>query len=81
MGRARPVTSRIGGPPEWLDDRDTGLMIEPGDAASPATALASAFDEDGGPASIGQAASGCLGRFSRQRRLDHLSRVYQQAAT
>jgi glycosyltransferase involved in cell wall biosynthesis len=76
MARALPVVAyRSGGIPEWLEDRVTGLLVEPGDV----DALAAAIDRLLGDPALARA----MGRAGqeRQRRLfaagPHLARLEQ----
>jgi glycosyltransferase involved in cell wall biosynthesis len=81
MAQARPVVaSRIGGIPEWLEDGETGVLVEPGDPTALATGLASLLDDDARAERAGLEGWRKAARFSVERHLDLLAGVYRQAA-
>jgi len=81
MAQARPVVaSRIGGIPEWLDHGETGVLVEPGKPAALASGLVSILEDDGHAESVGVEGWRRVSRFSVEKHLDLLDRVYQEAA-
>jgi glycosyltransferase involved in cell wall biosynthesis len=81
MAQARPVVaSRIGGIPEWLEDNETGVLVEPGNPTALASGLASLLDDDDWSERAGLEGWRRAARFSATRHLDLLDRVYREAA-
>jgi glycosyltransferase involved in cell wall biosynthesis len=82
MAQGRPVVAtRIGGIPEWLDDGETGVLVDPGDAAALAAGLASMLEDDGRAERAGLEGWRRVARFSVENHLAMLDTVYQQAMT
>jgi glycosyltransferase involved in cell wall biosynthesis len=80
MAQSRPVVaSNVGGIPDWLDDRETGLLVPAGDLSALAAAVTSVLDDTEWAGQMGTAAWQRAGRFSVEAHLERLDRAYEQA--
>lgn len=78
MAHGRPVAAfAVGGIPEWLDDGRTGILAEPGSAASLASALVRLLDDRGEAARMGAAGRArAASVFSAAAHLSRLDTIY-----
>jgi glycosyltransferase involved in cell wall biosynthesis len=77
MAAARPVVaSRIGGIAEWLDDGETGVLVEPGDADALAAGLATVLSDPVQARRLGEEAWRRVAAFSPAAHLAALDAVY-----
>ena len=73
------VASAAGGLPEVVKDGETGLLVEPGSAASLAAALRSLADDEAMARTLGEAASSdARARFGRERMIAEVQAVYDR---
>jgi glycosyltransferase involved in cell wall biosynthesis len=80
MARARPVVaSRAGGIPEWLDDGDTGLLVEAGSEQSLARAIDVLLADPDRAASMGREGWQRAERFSLEEHIGRLDAAYERA--
>ena len=81
MAQARAVVaSRAGGIPEWLDDRETGLLVEPGDVDALALALERVLVDEPLAIELGLRGWQRAERFAPDRHLAALDAVYAEVA-
>jgi glycosyltransferase involved in cell wall biosynthesis len=81
MAQARPVIgSRVGGIPDWLAHRETGLLVAPGDANELADALDAVIGDSSAAQLMGEEGWRRVERFSVANHLEALDSVYHQAA-
>lgn len=78
----RPVVaSRVGGVPEFVEDRVTGLLTEPGSSVALAKAIARLYSSPRGLLDMGTNARHKVEReYSPDRHYDRLMQIYAQAA-
>jgi glycosyltransferase involved in cell wall biosynthesis len=81
MAHGRPVVaSATGGIPEWLADRETGLLVRPGDANALADALRRLLADPPARRRMGAAGAARVAReFSEQRYVEAIEQAYLQA--
>jgi glycosyltransferase involved in cell wall biosynthesis len=80
MAQARPViASRVGGIQEWLDDGETGLVVEAGDERSLARAIDTLLADPDRASAMGREGWQRVGRFSPAAHLAGLDTVYEDA--
>ena len=80
MSGAKPVVaSRTGGIPELIDDRSTGMLVEPGDPQELAQRIRELLENPDMRRSLGQAARDKAGRmFNLSRQVDSLVDLYEE---
>jgi glycosyltransferase involved in cell wall biosynthesis len=80
MASGRPVVgTRVGGTPELVVDRETGLLVERGDVAGLASAIETLLADEALRARLGaQARAHVEDRFSADRSLDRLLALYRE---
>lgn len=78
---ARPaVASRVGGVPEWIEEGETGLLVQAGEPEPLAEALASIVERPERAREMGRRArEAARRRFDPERHCDSLERVYADA--
>ena len=81
MARGRPVVATAtGGIPEWLTDGETGLLVEPGDAAALTRALEDLRGDPGRRARMGERGVAHVAEhFTAERYVEAISRAYSIA--
>jgi glycosyltransferase involved in cell wall biosynthesis len=80
MAQARPViASRVGGIPEWLDEDETGLVVEAGDERSLARSIDTLLADPERASAMGREGWQRVGRFSEAAHLAGLDTVYEDA--
>ncbi len=74
MAHGKPVVAfRVGGIPEWLDDGETGFLVERKDTDAMAAAVQRLLTEEGLAARLGSRGREVVGeRFGRDRHMDGL---------
>lgn len=81
LGVGRPiVATRVGALPEIVDDRRSGRLVEPGDAAGLAEALAWVLEDDARRAELSRAGAGIAARFGTARFAAELERHHREVA-
>jgi glycosyltransferase involved in cell wall biosynthesis len=71
------VATGVGGVPEVVRDRRTGLLVPPGDPVSVATQLLTLLEDPEGARKMGEeGASWVRDRFSQERLADDLTALY-----
>jgi glycosyltransferase involved in cell wall biosynthesis len=76
------VSSDVGGIPEAITDRESGLLVPAKDAAATARALIELLDRDELRARLGAAAARVVRlRFNRQQMVDGVARVYEHVTS
>lgn len=74
-----PVATRVGGIPEVITDGRDGLLVDPGDPAALAAALARVLGDDGERARIAACARARAGDFDLVHAVRRAEEVYRQA--
>lgn len=81
LGVGRPiVATRLGALPEIVDDRRSGRLFAPGDAAGLAEALAWVLEDDGRREELSRASAGMAARFGAVRYTTELERHHREVA-
>jgi glycosyltransferase involved in cell wall biosynthesis len=81
MAWGRPViASATGGLPEILEDRVSGLLVEPKDSAALLRAITLLLDDSELRARLGRGARQAVGRFSAEAVLPELECIYAEAS-
>jgi glycosyltransferase involved in cell wall biosynthesis len=80
MGDAKPiVATAIGGTDETIDDRRTGLLVAPGDAAALASAVRELLSDTALAAALARAAATeVAASFTREQMLARVTGIYEQ---
>jgi glycosyltransferase involved in cell wall biosynthesis/GT2 family glycosyltransferase len=82
MSKGRPViATRAGGHVDMVDDGETGLLVEPGDAAGLAEAMARLIDDERLRERLGRQARERARRFSRDAVVPELDRFYRETVS
>ena len=79
LASSRPVVaSRIGGIPELVEDRETGLLVTPGDVAALAEALAACADDPTRCREMGELGGTRAARYAWTLAADHVFDIYDR---
>lgn len=76
--RVPPIAFRVGGLPELIDDRETGLLVPPADVGAFSRAAANVVRDDALRARLGDAGPARAAQFSVARMVEGTERVYQK---
>ena len=81
MSLQRPiVATAVGGVPSVIRDRETGLLVEPGDASALAGAVARPVEDQGLGATLGSAAKSLVaGSYGLQSMVEAFEDIYEEA--